>query len=326
VNVAVLGAGAWGTALAKVLHENGHRVTLWARDATALNEIGRSRRNGRYLSAIELPADWKCEPDFATAASHQDCIVVAIPSKSFRQIATLLRDSNAILVSVTKGIEYDTGKTMCGVLRDCAPRAQVAALSGPTFAVEVARGMPTAIVAASEDQDTRRAVQELFHQPRFRVYRSRDLLGVELGGALKNIIAIAAGVCDGLGFGDNSKAALITRGIAEVRRLGVACGAQAETFAGLSGLGDLMVTCFSRQSRNRDLGERAGRGEKISTLMEPGTKLAEGVPTCRSAFRLARQLNVETPIIDEVHAMLYEGKDVRHALNDLLSRDTKAED
>jgi glycerol-3-phosphate dehydrogenase (NAD(P)+) len=237
-----------------------------------------------------------------------------------------LRDSKTVLVSVTKGIECDTGKTMCGILRECAPESKVAALSGPTFAAEVARGMPTAIVAASEDRETRCAVQELFHRPKFRVYRSHDLRGVELGGALKNIIAIAAGVCDGLGLGDNAKAALITRGIAEVRRLGVEAGAEAETFAGLSGLGDLMVTCFSRQSRNRELGERAGRGEKLETLLQPGAKLAEGYPTSRSAHRLARKLNVETPIIDEVHAMLYEGKDVRRALNDLLSRDTKAED
>jgi glycerol-3-phosphate dehydrogenase (NAD(P)+) len=186
--------------------------------------------------------------------------------------------------------------------------------------------MPTAIVAASENPSTCQAVQEIFHQPKFRVYRSHDLLGVELGGALKNIIAIAAGVCDGLGFGDNSKAALITRGIAEVRRLGVACGAEAETFAGLSGLGDLTLTCFSSQSRNRELGEGLGRGKKIESLGEPGAKLAEGVPTARSAFRLARKLNVQTPIIDEIHAILYEAKDPRRALIDLLSRDAKAED
>jgi glycerol-3-phosphate dehydrogenase (NAD(P)+) len=326
MNVAVLGAGSWGTALAQVLHDNGHTVTVWARKPEALRELS-SGRNERYLPGIALPCDWTCEADLARAAAGKSCIVVAIPSKGFREVAAQLRDSNAILVSVTKGIEYDTGKTMCGILRECAPQSRVAALSGPTFAIEVARGMPTAIVAASEDQETRRAVQELFHRPKFRVYRSHDLLGVELGGALKNIIAIAAGVCDGLGFGDNSKAALITRGIAEVRRLGVACGAEAETFAGLSGLGDLMVTCFSRQSRNRELGERAGRGEKLETLVrDGGARLAEGYPTSRSACRLARKLNVETPIIDEVHAMLYEGKDVRRALSDLLSRDTKAED
>jgi glycerol-3-phosphate dehydrogenase (NAD(P)+) len=292
MNVAVLGAGAWGTALAKVLHDNGHSVTLWARNPDLLRELS-SGRNERYLPGVSLPSDWTCEGDLSRAVTAKDCVVLAIPSKAFRDVAAQLRDSRAILISVTKGIEYDTGKTMCGVLRECAPGTRIAALSGPTFAAEVARGMPTAIVAASEDRAARRTVQEIFHQPKFRVYRSHDLLGVELGGALKNIIAISAGVCDGLGFGDNSKAALITRGIAEVRRLGVACGAEAETFAGLSGLGDLMVTCFSKQSRNRSFGERAGRGEKIEQLIQPGAKLAEGV---------------------------------RRALGDLLSRDTKAED
>jgi glycerol-3-phosphate dehydrogenase (NAD(P)+) len=325
MNVAVIGAGAWGTALAKVLHENGHAVTLWARNTDLLRELG-GGRNERYLPGVPLPTGWKCESDLIRATTEKGCIVLAVPSKAFRDIALQMRDSRTILVSVTKGIEYDTGKTMSGVLRECAPDAQVATLSGPTFAAEVARGMPTAIVAASQDPDARRTVQELFHQPRFRVYRSHDLLGVELGGALKNIIAISAGVCDGLGFGDNSKAALITRGIAEVRRLGVECGAEAETFAGLSGLGDLMVTCFSKQSRNRSLGECIGRGEKIETLTQPGAKLAEGVPTARSAHRLARRLDVETPIIDEVHAVLYEGKEARRALGDLLSRDAKAED
>jgi glycerol-3-phosphate dehydrogenase (NAD(P)+) len=326
MNVTVLGAGAWGTALAKVLHVNGHAVTLWNRDAETLAEIQRTRRNERYLPGVDLPANWKLEPQLREAVRGRDCIVLAIASQGFREVATQLSDTRAVLVSVTKGIEYDTGKTMCGVLRECVSAARAVALSGPTFAAEVARGLPTAIVAASEDEAARRTVQELFHQPTFRVYRSADVLGVELGGALKNIIAIAAGVCDGLRFGDNSKAALITRGVAEVRRLGVACGAQAETFAGLSGLGDLMVTCFSHQSRNRALGERAGRGEKLDSLKRPGEKLAEGVPTARSAFRLARQLNVETPIIDEVHAVLHEGKEARRAVMDLLSRDTKAED
>ena len=325
MNVAVIGAGAWGTALAKVLQENGHAVTLWARDKTLLRELA-SGRNERYLPGVPLPSNWTCEGDLVRAAENKDCIVLAIPSKVFRDIAAQLAHSRAVLISVTKGIEYDTGKTMCGVLRECVPGARVAALSGPTFAAEVARGMPAAIVAASEEKETRRTVQEIFHQHRFRVYRSHDLLGVELGGALKNIIAISAGVCDGLGFGDNSKAALITRGIAEVRRLGVACGAEAETFAGLSGLGDLMVTCFSKQSRNRSLGERIGRGESVETLTQPGGKLAEGVPTARSAHRLAHRLKIETPIIDEVHAVLYEGKEARRALSDLLSRDTKAED
>ena len=326
MKVAVLGAGAWGTALAKLLQENRHAVTLWTRDSNMLAEIERTRRNERYLPGIELPTGWTCEPDLGRAVAGQDAVVVAVASKAFPEIAARLRGSKAILVSVTKGIEYESGRTMCGVLRACVPGAHVAALSGPSFAMEVARGMPTAIVAASDDAATRRIVQEVFHQPRFRVYRSHDLLGVELGGALKNVIAIAAGVCDGLRFGDNSKAALITRGVAEVRRLGVACGAETETFAGLSGLGDLMATCFSRQSRNRSLGERIGRGERIETLLQPGSKLAEGVPTTRSAFQLARRLGIETPITDEVHAVLHESKNARQALSDLLSRDTKAED
>jgi len=326
MNVTVLGAGAWGTALAKILHENGHALTLWGRNADALAEIRSTRRNERYLPGIDLPRKWQCEPSLARATEGRDAIVLAIPSKAFREVGEKLAGTEAMLVSVTKGIEFESRKTMCGVLRECVPGARVAALSGPTFAIEVARGLPTAIVCASEDAATRHAVQELFHRPTFRVYRSNDLLGVELGGALKNVIAIAAGVCDGLKLGDNAKASLLTRGMAEMRRIGVACGAQPDTFAGLSGIGDLTLTCFSKQSRNRDLGERAGRGEKTEKLFAPGTKLAEGYPTARSARELAHKLGVETPITDEVYAMLYEGKDVVQALTDLLNRDTKAED
>jgi glycerol-3-phosphate dehydrogenase (NAD(P)+) len=326
VKVAVIGAGAWGTALATVLYANRHDVTLWSRDAAALNEMRERCRNQHYLPGVELPGDWTCEADLVRAADGCKCIVMAVPSQAFRSVAVQLRDSRALFISVTKGIEYETGKSMCGVLRECVPGARAAALSGPTFAIEVARGLPAAIVGASEDSEIRGMVQELFHRPTFRVYRSSDLIGVELGGALKNVIAIAAGICEGLRLGDNAKAALVTRGIAEMRRIGVAAGAQPETFAGLSGLGDLTLTCFSQQSRNRSLGERAGRGEPIQKLTAAGEKLAEGYPTARSARQLARKLNVETPIFDEVYAMLYEGKDVRHAVSDLLSRDTKAED
>jgi len=237
-----------------------------------------------------------------------------------------LADHRGILVSVTKGIEYETGLTMCGVLKVNALRARIVAFSGPTLAMEVARGIPTAIVAASHDAAAAQTVQELFHRPTFRVYTSADPLGVELGGALKNVVAIAAGVNDGLGFGDNSKAALLTRGIVEMRRLGVACGAQGETFAGLSGLGDLAVTCFSRLSRNRGLGERLGRAEKLETILASSVAVAEGYPTARSAYHMAKKLNVVTPIIDEVYAVLYEGKNVAQALQDLTSRESKAED
>lgn len=326
MKVTVLGAGAWGTALAKLLHDSGNPVTMWGHDPSHLLEVRRSGRNDRYLPGIDLPREWRLETDPTKAIDDSECVVVAVPSQAFRDVTRCLAVYKGIVVSVTKGIEFDTGLTMCGVLRENASQARVAALSGPTLALEVARGIPTAIVVASNNVATAQTVQELFHRPAFRVYTSLDLRGVELGGALKNVIAIAAGVSDGLGFGDNSKAALITRAIVEIRRLGVACGAEAETFAGLSGLGDLTVTCFSRLSRNRGFGERLGHGEKVVDIQSSMVNVAEGYPTARSAYQLARKLKVPTPIIDEVYAMLYEGKNAAKALRDLLSRDSKAED
>jgi glycerol-3-phosphate dehydrogenase (NAD(P)+) len=325
MKVTVLGAGAWGTALATLLHRGGHAVTIWGHDPAHLEAL-RSGRNERYLPGVALPTDWQLTPDLATATRNAESIVVAVPSKAFREVTACLADYSGALISVTKGIEHQTGLTMCGILAATAPQARLAALSGPSLALEVARGIPTAIVAASEDATVAASVQKLFHRPAFRVYTSTDLNGVELGGALKNIIAIAAGVCDGLGFGDNSKASLVTRGIVEMRRLGVACGAQAETFAGLSGMGDLMVTCFSKLSRNRGFGERVGRGEQPEAILASMTSVVEGCPTARSASQLARKLGISTPIIDEVYAMLYEGKNVRQAVQDLTTRESKAED
>jgi glycerol-3-phosphate dehydrogenase (NAD(P)+) len=325
MKISMVGAGAWGTALAKVLQENGNAVTLWDINAGLLNEI-QSGRNEKYLPGVKLLADWKTEPDFAKAIGGAECIVMAIPSQAFREVATRLKGSPAIFVSVTKGIEYETGETMSRILREHAPGNRIAALSGPSFAREVALGIPTTVVCACESDGTARTVQGLFHRPEFRIYRSTDILGVEYGGALKNIIAIAAGVSDGLGFGDNTKAGLVTRALSEMRRLGVACGAQAETFAGLSGLGDLMLTCFSKQSRNRSLGERIGKGETIEAIQASNPKLAEGHPTARSAHRLAQEKKVSVPIIEEVFKMLYEGKNPKQAVRDLVSRDSKVED
>jgi glycerol-3-phosphate dehydrogenase (NAD(P)+) len=325
MKITVLGAGAWGTALAKVLHENGNAVTLWDKDADLLAHIQRGQ-NEKYLPKIELPKDWKTEIDFAKAVGGTECVVMAIPSQAFREVATKLKNCPAILVSVTKGIEFETGETMSRILREHATSNRIAALSGPSFAREVALGIPTTIVCASESDATAKTVQGLFHRPEFRIYRSTDILGVEYGGALKNIIAIAGGVSDGLGFGDNTKAGLVTRALSEMRRLGVACGAQVETFAGLSGLGDLMLTCFSKQSRNRDLGERIGRGETIEKIQASHPKLAEGYPTAKSAHKLAREKKIPTPIIDEVYAMLYEAKNPKLAVRDLISREFKAED
>jgi len=325
MRITVLGAGAWGSALAKVLHENGNALTVWDINTALLEELTQGRSD-RLLPGVPLPSDWRVEPDFERAIAGREILVMAIPSQAFRQVATRLRGHPATFVSVTKGIEFESGVTMSSILREFAPPNRIAVLSGPSFAREVALGIPTTVVCASESDGTARTVQGVFHRPEFRMYRSTDVIGVEYGGALKNVVAIAAGVSDGLGYGDNTKAGLVTRSLSEMRRLGVACGAQAETFSGLSGMGDLMLTCFSKQSRNRDLGERLGRGESMEAILASQPKLAEGYPTARSAHRLAREKDVETPIIDEVYSALYEGKDPRIAVRDLISRSFKAED
>ena len=325
MKVAVLGAGSWGTALALVLSRNKHAVKLWTHQPPQAATLNATHLNEKYLSGIALPEDWEISSNLEETLRNAEAVIAAVPSKAFRGVVSQLAEVRCPIVSVTKGIEYESGMTMTRVLESCAPNAPTAALSGPTFALEVARGFPGAIVAASKNAAVAEQVQALFHRPEFRVYTSTDLIGVELGGALKNVIAIAAGVGDGVGFGDNSKAALVTRALAEMRRLGVACGAQAETFAGLSGLGDLTVTCFSQLSRNRKFGERLGRGETPEQVLATSTSVAEGYPTTRSAFQLARKMGVETPIIGEVYAMLYEGKPLRDSLRDLTTRTSKAE-
>lgn len=325
MKVAILGVGGWGTALGLVLHANGHQLTFWGRDPARLAEIQATAVNDLYLPGVPLPQSWRYDANIDSAVAGAGLVVIAVPSRVFRDVASRLGDWRGPLVSVTKGIEADTGLTMGAVARLCAPAASVAALSGPSLAAEVARELPTAIVAACEDESTTALVQELFHRPTFRVYTSPDLLGVELGGALKNVIAIAAGVGDGLGFGDNTKAALVTRAIVEIRRLGVALGAKAETFSGLSGLGDLMVTCFSKLSRNRTFGERFGRGESAEKILAEMRTVVEGHPTARSAHQLALRSGLDTPIVSEVYAMLYEGKNIAQAVRDLTGRESKSE-
>ena len=326
MRVSVLGAGAWGTALAKIATENKNEVVLWGRDGALLETIQTTRENSRYLSSVALPDELDCEPVFERAVADAEVLVLAIPSQGFRDVVVQIGHFSGPVITVTKGIEFDTGLTMSGVMEAALPTAMSVALSGPTIAREVATGMPAASVAASEDVAAATIAQTLFHRPTFRVYTAVDVLGVELGGALKNVIAIAAGVGDGLGFGDNSKSALLTRGLAEIRRLGVAGGANAETFTGLSGLGDLTVTCFSPLSRNRSFGEKLGLGGSAAEILATSRSVVEGVPTARSAHQLALRLGVETPIIDEVFRMLYEDKPVRAALKSLLERESKHED
>ena len=326
MKLTILGAGAWGTSLGLLASRNAHEVTIYGHDPERLATIAASRVNERALPGVTLPADWRYEPKLENAICEAELVVIAVPSRVFRGTATALAGSRATVVSVTKGIEFETGLTMSGILDQVAPGVRSAALSGPSLAAEVARGIPTAVVAASHSEEIARDAQAAFHQAAFRVYTSTDLIGVEMGGAIKNVMAIAAGVSDGLRFGDNAKAALITRGMAEMRRLGVACGARPETFAGLSGLGDLTVTCFSRLSRNRGFGERIGKGETVADALAVGQPLVEGVPTTRSAHDLAEKRGISAPIIGQVYAMLYEGKNLRQAVLDLLSRDSKAED
>lgn len=326
MKIALLGVGAWGSALAQLLLAEGHQVVAWDHDLDNLRAVAASGRNDKYLPGVALGAGLTAVERPEAAWPGCDCVIVAVPSKGIRAVARALDGFGGPVLSVTKGIEYESGLTMSAILGAAAPAAQVAALSGPTLALEVARGVPTAAVVASSDEATARWFQELLHRPTFRIYTSADPLGVELGGALKNIIAIAAGLNDGLGFGDNSKAALVTRGIAEIRRLGVACGARAETFSGLSGLGDLVVTCFSPLSRNRTLGEQLGRGARLEDLLARAVSVAEGYPTARAARALARRHEVSVPIIDEVYAVLYEAKPPALAVRDLLARVSKPED
>ena len=326
MKVTVIGAGAWGSALANVLCQNDHAVTLWGHDAGHLAQLRETRANTLYLPGVSLSSKIIFQENAQEAVAGADCIVIAVPSKFFREVTKQFSSFRGLAVSVTKGIEYESGLTMSGLLKEMMPHAAAAALSGPTLALEVARGTPAAIVAAHPQSETAKRVQTLFGRPAFRVYTTTDVAGVELGGAIKNVVAVAAGIGDGLGFGDNAKAGLITRGLAEMRRLGVARGALAETFSGLSGLGDLAVTCYSRLSRNRAFGERVGRGEKVEAILANTPSVAEGYPTARAAFHLARKLGIESPIIDEVHAMLYEGKEVRQAVQDVMSREPKPED
>jgi glycerol-3-phosphate dehydrogenase (NAD(P)+) len=331
MKISVLGAGGWGTTLAILLHYNGHNVTLWEFKKSYAKELNKKRVNTDYLPGVKIPKEIIITSDIEEASVDKNLIVMAVPSQFLRGVVKKIHYNNiedTILVSVSKGIEKNTLMTMSQMLIDVFPHAnenQIGVISGPSHAEEVSKRVPTAVVAASTEIETSKSIQAAFMTSYFRVYASTDIVGVELGGAFKNIIAIGAGIIDGAGFGDNTKAAIMTRGVAEISRLGLAMGASPETFAGLSGMGDLIVTCMSKHSRNRFVGEQIGKGKKLKQVLNSMEQVAEGVETTRSAKQLAEKNEIETPITNEVYKILYEDKDPIKATTDLMTRDMKIE-
>lgn len=324
---AILGAGGWGTALAVVWAKKGNRILLWGHDAERAARLRETRVNATYLPGIELPASIEVTSDLREAGGA-DLIVVVTPSTAVRNITTSLRpfvNPAAVLLSCTKGIEHGSGLRITEVLEAILPGHITGVLSGPNLAVEVARDLPSATVLGCARADCGRALQQHLGTARLRVYSSEETAAIELGGALKNVFAIPAGVSDGLGLGDNAKAALVTRALAEMVRLGTAMGGEARAFYGLSGAGDLIATCFSQHSRNRRVGEEIGRGRPIAEITASMRTVAEGIPTTKSAYECARRLGVDAPIIEQAYALLYEGKRPLQALEELLGRDQKSE-
>jgi len=323
MNCFVIGNGGWGTALGMVLAENGHSVTIWGPFEEEIETIRAAGENTVYLPGAKIPSSlqWTSDP---AAAEEAELIVVVVPSRFVRSTLETFKPhlkERVLIVSATKGLDEKTHQRMSEVAADVLGR-DIAILSGPSHAEEVARGVPTAVAVAGENAE---AIQQAFLGAAFRVYTSEDVIGVELGGTLKNIIAVAAGILDGIGLGDNSKAALMTRGLAEISRLGIALGANPETFSGLSGIGDLIVTCASRHSRNRSVGERLGKGESLQDIMGGMKQVAEGIWNAKAARDLAKEHHIDMPITEEVCAIVEEGKDPRQALADLMTRSPKAE-
>lgn len=329
MKITVLSDGGWGTALALLLLENKHDVTIWGPFADYVEEMRQTRRNDRFLKGAELPPALELTADMATAA-EAELLVLAAPTQFARgcleQLAAAGVSPSTKIVNVSKGIEVGTLLRISELIEAVLGPVRYADLSGPSHAEEVFRRVPTAVAVGSIDSELASEVQSVFMNHVFRVYTSDDVIGVELGGALKNVYAIAAGICDGMALGDNSKAALMTRAIAEMGRLGVALGGRAETFSGLSGIGDMIVTCCSGHSRNRHVGEELGRGKALEQIIEDmGMVVAEGVKTSESAYELAEKVGAETPIIREVYASLYEDKDPRAGVRDLMTRDPRPE-
>ncbi|TET37932.1 MAG: NAD(P)-dependent glycerol-3-phosphate dehydrogenase [Planctomycetota bacterium] len=325
--IAIIGDGAWGTALGLVAAENGHGVRIWGAFPDYVAEVARSHENTKFLPGIKLPDVLEHTADFAEAVDGADLVLNATPTQFVRGVfekhARFVPD--VPILSVSKGIEIGTFKRATEILEEFLPERAVAVLMGPSHAEEVAGRMPTAVTIGATDERLAVSVQQLFNTGRFRVYRTIDRVGVEVGGALKNIIAVCAGILDGLGLGDNTKAALLTRGLVEMAKLGVVLGGSRETFYGLSGMGDLVTTCYSPHGRNRAVGERLGRGETLQQILDSMEKVAEGVWTTKAVVPLAKEQNIEMPIAEELHRVLFEDRKVMEAIDALMSRDWKAE-
>jgi glycerol-3-phosphate dehydrogenase (NAD(P)+) len=323
---AVLGAGSWGTVLATVLADNGFEVIMWARRESTVREINEHHRNSRYIPDVHLPRSIRATTSIEEAIRDREMVLFVVPSQSMREVARAAAPhlrKDALIIHASKGFELDSLKRMSEVLKEELPtglREKIAVLSGPSHAEEVAKKSPTTVVVSSERQQTAELAQSYLINPYFRVYTNPDMVGVEIGGSLKNIIALGAGLSDGLGFGDNAKAALVTRGLAEITRLGMAMGARPITFAGLAGVGDLVVTCTSRHSRNWRAGHMLSQGMSLDEVLERMGMVVEGVKTTRAAYRLAQQYQVEMPITNELHAVLFDRKDPRQAVEDLMCR------
>lgn len=326
--VSVLGAGSWGIALARVLHTNGNEVTVWSALGDEISMLCEHREHLTKLPGVKLPDDMIFTQNLEEAVKEKELLVMAVPSPFVRSTAgqiAVFYDKKQIIVNVAKGIEEATLKTLSDVIKDEIPGANVAVLSGPSHAEEVGRGIPTTIVAGADDRDTAHFVQNLFMNDVFRVYTSPDVLGIEIGAALKNVVALAAGVADGLGYGDNTKAALITRGMAEIARLGCKMGGRPETFYGLSGVGDLIVTCASMHSRNRRAGILIGQGKTMDEAMEEVKMVVEGVHSAKAAKALADKYQVSMPIVEQVNQVLFNNQSAADSVGELMLRDKKME-
>lgn len=331
MKISVLGAGSWGTTLAILLHDNGHEVTLWEFKKSYAKSLLKHRENKTFLPGISIHEEIKITNDLEESVKQQHIVVIAVPSQFVRSVLKQFPKfdfKDTTFVSVSKGIEKDTLLRVDQIIKSELPDlddANISVLSGPSHAEEVSRKVPTAVVAASKSMDTAKLVQAAFMNSYFRVYSSTDIVGVELGGALKNVIAIGAGIIDGAKFGDNTKAAIMTRGIAEISRLGIELGAKPQTFSGLSGMGDLIVTCMSKHSRNRYVGEQVGMGKTLKQVVGSMEMVAEGVESCKSVYELAAKHNVDVPIVNAVYQILFNGRDAVKVTYDLMTRDMKPE-